>query len=354
MELKHGHVTLVPETMDDFWHLYNILEANDKVYAKTTRIQKVEESYSRPKKGKRVSVFLGLTVRKVQWDRALNRLRIHGIVFEAPEHINAMGSHHTINVNIDKPINITKTRWLKNQVDRLKRASRPTRSPIIMISIDDEEYCVAFLRQYGVDVKVEEKTKLPGKLEAQKRAGAKNEYFKRVLSSLSAIWKKNQSSIVVIGPGFIKNEFLNYLKTMAPDLGRKVVDVKGVNAAGVAGIQEVLRSGVLTKALKHIRIAEEAQVVEETLERIGKERRDVSYGFNDVMEASIYGAVEKLLLADSTLRDAQDKKRSALENLAKKVEEKRGKIIIISTEHEAGAKLLSLGGIAALLRFPFS
>jgi len=43
-----------------------------------------------------------------------------------------------------------------------------------------------------------------------------------------------------------------------------------------------------------------------------------------------------------------------LEKLVKEVEEKGGRIIIISTEHEAGTKLLSLGGVAALLRFPVS
>jgi protein pelota len=36
----------------------------------------------------------------------------------------------------------------------------------------------------------------------------------------------------------------------------------------------------------------------------------------------------------------------------KEVEEKGGHIIVISTEHEAGEKLLALGGVAALLRFP--
>jgi len=35
------------------------------------------------------------------------------------------------------------------------------------------------------------------------------------------------------------------------------------------------------------------------------------------------------------------------------VERKGGGIIVISTEHEAGTKLLALGGVAALLRFSF-
>ena len=34
------------------------------------------------------------------------------------------------------------------------------------------------------------------------------------------------------------------------------------------------------------------------------------------------------------------------------VEHRAGKVKVISTEHEAGAKLLALGGIAGILRFP--
>ncbi|MEM2577550.1 MAG: hypothetical protein QXV88_01505 [Candidatus Bathyarchaeia archaeon] len=43
-----------------------------------------------------------------------------------------------------------------------------------------------------------------------------------------------------------------------------------------------------------------------------------------------------------------------LEDLMLEVEGKGGRIKIISVEHEAGAKLKSLGGVAALLRFPIS
>jgi len=41
-----------------------------------------------------------------------------------------------------------------------------------------------------------------------------------------------------------------------------------------------------------------------------------------------------------------------LEELMRSVEQRRGSVTVVSTEHEAGAKLLALGGIAALLRFP--
>ncbi|MCK4498161.1 mRNA surveillance protein Pelota, partial [Candidatus Bathyarchaeota archaeon] len=37
--------------------------------------------------------------------------------------------------------------------------------------------------------------------------------------------------------------------------------------------------------------------------------------------------------------------------LMKQVEKKGGTIIVVATEHEAGQKLLALGGFAALLRY---
>ena len=351
-KIKKGIVKVLPESLDDLWHLYNIILKNDEVHARTTREVKVEEQYARPQKGKKVSVFLGVRVEKVLWDKTLNRLRVHGIVCEAPEKISVKGSHHTINVTISRPITIVKSRWLKHQIDRLDRASKVKAAPIIVISIDNEEYCVAVLRQYGIDVKVEEKTKLPGKLEAEKRTKAQREFYKMALKSMREVWMNLRSPIVIIGLGFVKNDFVKYVNRVAPDIAGAVIDVKSVNSAGVAGIREALRSGVFTKALKYVRIAEESKVMEEVLARLGKGSLDVTYGFVEVEKACSYGAVETLLLADVTLRETSDEKREALEKLMKGVEEKGGRVTVISTEHEAGAKLLSLGGIAALLRFP--
>ena len=53
---------------------------------------------------------------------------------------------------------------------------------------------------------------------------------------------------------------------------------------------------------------------------------------------------------------SRERKRIAAERAVKaaaeKAEQQRGFVSIVSTEHEGGTKLLSLGGIAALLRFP--
>ncbi len=354
MNLKKGIVKVLPESLDDLWHLYNIILEKDTVHARTTREVKVEDQYARPKRGKRVPVFLGIKVEKVLWDKILNRLRIHGIVCEAPEEISIKGSRHTIDVTVNKPTTIVKTEWPTHQIDRIKRASRATAPPIIILSIDDEEYCVAVMRQYGIEVKTEEKTRLPGKFEAEKRTKATQEFFKSASKSLKEAFASLRSPVVIIGPGFIKSDFFKYMKREALEIASAVIDVKGVNNTGVAGIHEALRSGVFTKALKNVRIAEETRIMEEFLARLGKGRGDITYGFVEVQKASAYGAVEKLLVADTALRETTDEERKALERTMKEVEEKGGQIMVISTEHEAGTQLSSFGGVAALLRFPLN
>jgi protein pelota len=349
---KKGLVRVIPESLDDLWHLYNIVYAGDQAYARTTREVKTQEEYARPQEGRRITVVLGLKVEKVFWDRSLNRLRIHGTIFDIPEDIGGRGSHHTLNIAVDQALTIVKPKWQKHQVDRLEKASHGEPSIVTVVAIDDEQYCIANIRQYGIEVKAEKTQKLPGKLEPEKREEAKKAYFKSVLDALQQTWTRLHNPIVVLGPGFVKNDFVKYVREKAEDVADAIVDVKGVNSAGAEGIQEALRSGVLAKTLKDIRVADETKLVEEVLLRLGMNTTDVAYGRDAVTKAAGYGAVERLLVADTMLRDSSDQDRLALEDVMREVEAKGGQVTVISTEHEAGTKLQSLGGIAALLRFP--
>lgn len=348
--LKKGIVKVIPETFDDLWHLYNVIYKNDEVYAYTTREIKPNEKYARPRRGERVSVFLGVRVEKIGWDKLLGRLKVHGTIFQAPETV-PVGAHHTLKIILNRPVTIVKKKWAGHHIERLKRASETSEKSIIIVAIDDEGYAIATTKQYGVEIKAEEKTKLPGKLEAEKRDAALKEYFRRALSSLRQVWTTTQSPIAVIGVGFVKNNFTKFIKNEAADMAKSVIDVKSVNNSGVAGIYEALRSGILSKVMKHMRIIEETEIMEEILKRLGKNETNVTYGLDNVKEVIEVGAVETLVLADTLLRETSDEKRLFLEDLMKTVEQKGGKVIIVSTEHEAGTKLIALGGIAALLRF---
>jgi protein pelota len=246
---------------------------------------------------------------------------------------------------------IVKKEWPKHLLDRLTKASEAEK-PILILSIDDEGFAIAETKQYGVETRVEQRMRLPGKVEADKRVEATKAYFRLALTSLNKLWSQNHNPIVIIGAGYVKTDFIKYLNEESKEMVKAVIDVKSVNNGGTAGIDEALRSGVLLKAAHQLRVVDETETMEEVMKRLGKGEGTVTYGLDAVENAVMMGAVEKLVVADTTLRDADETQRLKLEDLMHQVEKRNAYITVVSTEHEAGSKLLSLGGIVALLRFP--
>lgn len=348
--LNQGFVKVVPDSQDDLWHLYNVIRKGDEAYAFSSRAIKTDTATSRPKSGERMSAFMGVKVENVSWDKFLGKLRVHGTIIHAPEPIPP-GAHHTLSIALNQPFTIVKQEWPKHLIDRLTRASE-NEKPLLIVSVDDEGFAIAETKQYGVEIKVEERQKLPGKHEAEKRDAATKQYFNHIADSLRQVWATQHQPIVIVGAGFVKNDFARFLTDEAQEIHREVVDVKSVNNGGTAGIYEALRSGVLLKAASQLRIVEETETMEEVMKRLGKGEGKIAYGLAEVENAVNLGAVEKLVIADSFLRDSDDKQRLQLEKLMHEVERRNGNVTVVSTEHEAGSKLIALGGIAALLRFP--
>ena len=348
--LQQGFVKVVPDSPDDLWHLYNVIYKGDEVYAMSSRAIKSDTATSRPKSAERVSAFMGVKVESVGWDKFLGKLRVHGLICHAPD-IIPTGAHHTLSIALNQPMTIVKKEWPKHLLDRLTKASE-TEKPLLILSIDDEGFAIAETKQYGVETRVEQRTRLPGKVEADKRVEATKAYFRLALTSLNKLWAQNHNPIVLIGAGYVKNDFVKYLNEESREMGKAVVDVKSVNNGGTAGIDEALRSGVLLKAAHQLRVVDETETMEEVMKRLGKGEGTVTYGLDAVENAVMMGAVEKLIVADTSLRDAGGVQRLKLEELMHQVEKRNASITVVSTEHEAGAKLLSLGGIVALLRFP--
>ncbi len=108
-----------------------------------------------------------------------------------------------------------------------------------------------------------------------------------------------------------------------------------------------MRGGVAAHLLEQSRVAQETRAVEAFLERVAKDEPH-TYGPQEVGAAAGLGAVEILLITDKQVRAAGG------EELMKRVEASRGKVLIVSNHHEAGRKLQSLGGLAATLRFRVS
>ena len=347
---KHGIVALLPEDLDDLWALYVVVEPGDFVKARTRREKRVEGAKSR---GKRISINLGIEVEKKALDVLMGRLRLLGVIREAPARFeDELGKHHALDIRPGIPVELRKGRWAGFHLRILERACRGKPKPLIVACVDDEDYCVALVGLRDIEVLAEGRNTLARERGARSREEALRPFFREALSALRKAWEDHRRPLAVIGPSMERDMFLALLRSEEPALARQIVSVRAVSTGGLPGIYEALRAGVLTKALSEARITREVEAVREALSRLGKGDGRVAYGLEEVRRACSYGAVEKLMVADAVLRDANEEERLLLEDLMMEVEEKGGEVMIISSSHEAGRNVLSLGGIVALLRFP--
>ena len=334
---RSGEIKLRIENADDLWHLSNLVQTGDLVRASTYRREESKTDKIRPEKAEKVRITVTLRVEKMEFQAFTDRLRISGVIVDAPQDL---GRHHTLNVSVDDVLSVIKT-WKRHELQRIDEAVAATQKPLVtFLSLDDEEALLAQLRQYGVQELATIRAPGHGKMFAT--GDAATAYFEEVLGKLRSM--PLGEAVVLVGPGFAREDFLAFLGSHDPALAKRVQS-HGTSQAGLRGIQEALRSGMGSKLLADSRVAHETQLVEKVLEAIAT-GRPVAYGRKEVGEAVSAGAVETLLVSESVVRNL------AIERLMHDAEAVRGAVVLVSTHHEAGAKLEGLGGVAALLRFP--
>ncbi len=336
---RTGEIRLRVENADDLWHLSNLVQPGDQVRASTYRREESKTDKIRPEKAEKVRVTLTIRVEKTEFQAFTDRLRVSGVIVDAPQDL---GRHHTLNVSVDDVLSIIKT-WKRHELQRIDEAVAATQKPLVtFLSLDDEEALVAQLRQYGVQELAT--IRAPGHGKMFDTGDAETTYDEEILSKLRSM--PLGEALVLVGPGFAREDFLRFLESRDATLAAKVHS-QGTTQAGMRGIQEALRSGMGSKLFADSRVALETQVVEKVLEAIAT-NRPCAYGRKEVEQAVDAGAVETLLVSESVVRDL------TIERLMHDAEGARGTVILVSPHHEAGAKLEGLGGVAALLRFPIN
>jgi len=331
-----GEITLLPESLDDLWHLKYLIEKNDLVFALTFRKVECTTDKLRPEKMERKPMRLGVRVTSVEFHKFANRLRISGIIESGQD----VGSYHTLNVEPMRDVLIVK-RWRQDQLDRIKKAVEESTSPeIAVLTIESGEAHIGVVRQYGIE-EVSTIRHGAGKMEG----GSQSEFFEEVYTQLTNSGAQNY---IVAGPGFIKEDFINFAAQKDKNFVRKTI-VENVMSVGIPGFQEVLRRGALDRLVKDAHIAEEVRLIEELMKEIATDGK-AAYGWREVKNAEEWGAIGTLLIADETLRHERERGVD-IDQILMRVDKSDGHVVVFSTEFEPGKRLEKLGGIAALLRF---
>lgn len=334
-DLREGEIKLRLESMDDVWHLHNLVAPGDLVRAVTHRREEAVADKLRPERMEKRRVYLGIRVADVEFHPFSDRLRIAGVIEEGEMDL---GQHHTLNLTVGDDLAAVKA-WKDHELRRIDEAVAATHRPLIaLLAIDDEEALLAHLMQYGVRELAVIKSGRQGKMFPGGRT--KEDYFAEVLGKLRLA--NLGDALLVLGPGFEREEFAAYAREKAPGIAAKI-RVHGTSHGGLTGIAEALKGGAGAKVLEESRVGVETLAVEKVLTEIAKGGK-FAYG-PEVERAAETGAVETLLITDLAVRTPEG------ERVMRAADGSRAKVVVVSTHHDAGKKLKSLGGVAALLRY---
>jgi protein pelota len=342
------------DNLDDLWHLYNIIEKGDIVASRSfRRLEKVDDKI-RPDKTPKKLIWLAVEVEDVEFHEFSNRLRVHGIISKGPDDIG-LKSYHTFNFSPNDTMELEKPQpWRKHQSELLKTAVFTAKQPLVtIVALEDDNAVIAQLYQYGIrNITTIERTgtgKLysgsgTSKSDRSDSSKLKNDFFKNILTQLNQV-RSGDTPLIFVGPGFTKDEFLKFCKQNQVSGSNQII-LEPTGQSGMVGIQEAIKRGVVKRVAEDSRLSYETELVDKLLEGIAISG-PITYGTDETKTAVGLGAVDTLLVIDKLIRQ----KNELIEKIMNDTESQGGMVVVISTVHDAGKQLESLGGIAGLLRY---
>jgi len=341
IDRKANFLHLVPEVTDDLWHLERIIEKHDLVSGSADRRIKPRQE---GEKAERIKLLVTLDVDSVEFHSFSGKLRITGIIVEGkPEKMLELGAMQSIEAELGEPIKIKKKELKKFQVERIEKAAQETKTgKVLLVVLDDEQACLALLGEFELAEKCTVRSGRSGKQFAGDESLQKK-YFSEIFSKIIEL---KCERAVIAGPGFAKEGLQRFIEEKGGH-GKTQFSYASTNSIGPTGMQELIKGDALEKAVQEMQLVRETQLLEKVLAELGRDSGLAEYGLAQVKKAVDFGAVRELLAADKMLLE----KRREIEELMQKAEQMGGEVHLINSGHEAGAKLVSLGGVAALLRY---
>ncbi len=342
---RSGEIGLKVDTLEDLWHLKYIIDPGDIVFALTKRKPESADDKIRPEKLEKVTVRLGVRTESTEFHKFADRLRILGVIVSGMD----TGMYHTLNIEEGMNISIIKENWKNDQLERIREAEEASKRPsVIMAAIEEGDADIGLVRHYGI-----EPYSHIHQSSGKRENGLRSDFFKEISGQLAFVWNEN-AAVIICGPGFTKDDFMNVFRKEHPEIAAKTI-TEDSTMIGVSGFMEVLKKGSVDRIMSESRISRETSFMDQLLKEIATDGK-AAYGQADVQKAVDYGAVETLLVTDEKIRKEREtsgagKEQTPTDTLMREVEKGQGKVIIMSTEFEPGRRLESFGGIAALLRY---
>jgi protein pelota len=332
------------ETPSDLWRIARFVHPGEIVGASTTRRDpEAPEEVSGAERSRR-RVFLAVRAEQVEFHGFSKHVRITGPIVEGPFDI---GRHHTLDLGDGDDVAVAKPK--PSAADRtildegLKGADDPT---IVIAAVDWGDSSIVRVRGRAIEPIADVRRTIAGK---RYEGGQGDKDRSAYVEELLALLRREgaaATALLVVGPGFLKEDLQKRILAEDPELKKKL-KVYSTAESGRVGVDELLRSGKATEALRGSVAAEESAIVERLVRTLAGGSR-TAVGPAEVAEAVDAGAVETLLLSESLLADM------ALAGTLDRARAARVRIFVVRDDGEAGHRLAALGRVAAILRYDWT
>lgn len=355
-----GTVSLRPDTPEDLWHAYNLLQEGDLVRCTTIR-KVVKESSTGSTTSQKMKMSLTIEVTKVDFDPDTLQVRISGPVREEAAHVR-MGSFHTLTLELGRNFSIEKECWDQILLERIEEACHPERGAelaAIVMNTGLAHLCLVMGSLTVVKARID--MNIP-----RKRVGSSN-HSKAVQKFYGAVYQaalrhvdfSKVKCLLLASPGFVKDDFNKYLQTESvrrddrPFIANKSKIILCKASSGHKhALEEVFSNPDIMAQITDTKVAKEVRELNKFMRMIDTNPDKAYYGYDHVHRANEELAIESLLVTDELFRSSDVVTRKKYVKLVESVRENGGNVYLFSSLHVSGIQLQQVSGVAAILRYP--
>eukprot|EP00523_Entomoneis_sp_CCMP467_P001044 CAMPEP_0168741730 /NCGR_PEP_ID=MMETSP0724-20121128/12672_1 /TAXON_ID=265536 /ORGANISM="Amphiprora sp., Strain CCMP467" /LENGTH=417 /DNA_ID=CAMNT_0008789259 /DNA_START=3 /DNA_END=1256 /DNA_ORIENTATION=- len=356
-----GMVFLQPETPEDLWHAYNLVQDGDEVRCTTVR-KVVKESSTGSTTSQKRRVMLTIQVTKVDFDPDVLQLRISGTVTSENDVVR-LGAHHTLTVELNSNFSITKEVWDQIYLDRIDEATHPEQQAeiaAVVLQLGLAHVCLVTGALTVTKARIE--TNIP-----KKRTGYNSQHSKAITKFYEAVYQailrhvdfQKVRVVLLASPGFVNQDMFQYLQQESVKReDRALIENKSKFVLGKASsghkhaLEEVFSDPGIMSRMNDTKVAKESAVLHKFMRTMEVDPDRAYYGYDHVQRANQELAIDSLLVTDELFRSSNVQTRRLYVNLVESVRENGGTVYLFSSLHVSGQQLQQVSGVAAMLRFP--
>ena len=348
LKLEHELWRLRLRTDDDLWTLSRLCRKGFQFGMLGDRRDQTTGSVEggRAKSAERKKMWILLNIENCEYQSFSDTLRVHGIIEEAQFD---KGSHHTHIVSSGDEIELRSISGFPSEDKRLlDNAVEAGGKPRVAIAaVENDEVTLFEVANHGIREIHQWTMRGGGKYSGQANTDVRTSFLRNLGKDME-MQLNDDVPVVLCGPGLARDQLLELMRSEG--VTRQITSV-ATSIGGRSAANEVLREGLAERTLSGHSLVKEIGLLEEVWKRMGTDGA-VAYGESELVKSMSQGAIETLLITADLLRDEDatigGKKwpewLSELDTIG-------AEWIQCSTEHDAGAQLVSFGGVVALLRF---